>query len=183
MNPIKNYTQEKLTINIFKANVYAILMAIPIMIIYGVPYYLLGHKIVANTLDGFTLIIGLLIGIIIHEFLHGITWAKYAKNGFRSIKFGIMWKKLTPYCHCKEPLLVKHYLWGAIMPAIILGFIPAIAAIIFGIYQLLAFAMVFTIAAGGDFIIIYLLRKEDKNSLVQDHPSEPGCFIYRKIEN
>lgn len=183
MTPIENYTQEKLTINVFKANVYAILMGIPILIVYGIPYYLAGHKIAKNSLDGYTLIIGLIIGVFIHELLHGITWAKFAKNGFNSIKFGIMWKMLTPYCHCKEPLLVKQYLWGAIMPAIVLGFIPAIGAIIFGIYQLLAFALIFTIAAGGDFMIIYLLRNEDKNTLVQDHPSEAGCFIYRKIDN
>lgn len=37
------------------------------------------------------------------------------------------------------------------------------------------------IAAIGDFMIIYLLRKEDMHNLVEDHPSEAGCYIYRKI--
>jgi hypothetical protein len=37
-------------------------------------------------------------------------------------------------------------------------------------------------AALGDFLIINLLRKENKSDLVQDHPSEAGCYLYRKIE-
>jgi hypothetical protein len=42
--------------------------------------------------------------------------------------------------------------------------------------------MFFTMAAGGDFLIINLIRKEKSSALVQDHPTEAGCYIYRKIE-
>ena len=89
---------------------------------------------------------------------------------------------LTPYCHCTEPLKVKQYIWGAITPAIILGFIPSILAILTGNLGILIFGMFFTMAAGGDFLIINLIRKENKNDFVQDHPSEAGCYIYRKTE-
>jgi hypothetical protein len=68
------------------------------------------------------------------------------------------------------------------MPAIILGIIPSLAAIILGNPGLLVFGMFFTLAAGGDFLIINLLRNESKDDLVLDHPSEAGCYIYRKIE-
>jgi catechol 2,3-dioxygenase-like lactoylglutathione lyase family enzyme len=43
-------------------------------------------------------------------------------------------------------------------------------------------AVHFTMAAGGDFLIINLIRKEKSSALVQDHPTEAGCYIYRKIE-
>jgi len=36
----------------------------------------------------------------------------------------------------------------------------------------------FTIAAGGDFIVLWILRKTDSNNLVEDHPTRAGCFIY-----
>jgi hypothetical protein len=84
-------------------------------------------------LVGFIVLIALTIGIILHE-LHGITWAKYTKDGFKSIRFGVLWKFLTPYCHCKEPL-VKHYIIGGIMPAIVLG--------LFLLYYPLSLAMYF----------------------------------------
>jgi hypothetical protein len=44
------------------------------------------------------------------------------------------------------------------------------------------FWIFFTMAAFGDFMIIFMLLKENKNSLVLDHPSEVGCYIYREHE-
>ncbi|MEK9603615.1 MAG: DUF3267 domain-containing protein, partial [Flavobacteriaceae bacterium] len=132
---------------------------------------------------GFLLIFGILIlGIVLHELIHGITWAKFSKEGFKSIKFGVLWKMLTPYCHCKEALNVRQYIIGAITPAIIMGIVPSIIAIMIGNFELLIFGMFFTMAAGGDFLIINLIRKENSSDLVQDHPSEVGCYIYRKMQ-
>ena len=87
---------------------------------------------------------------------------------------------MTPYCHCKEPLKVKHYIIGAITPAIFLGFIPSVLAIVIGNIGILIFGVFFTMAACGDFLVINLIRRGNKDDLVQDHPSEAGCFIYRK---
>ncbi len=86
---------------------------------------------------------------------------------------------LTPYCHCKEPLKIKHYIIGAIMPAIILGLLPAIYAVIYGSLNWLLFGVFFTMAAAGDFLVINLIYKENMNDYVQDHPKEAGCYIYR----
>jgi hypothetical protein len=73
---------------------------------------------------------------------------------------------------------------GAIMPfiilGIILGFIPAMVSIILGNIPLLLFGSVLTFVAMADFMVVNLLKKEDKNSYVLDHPSEAGFFIYRE---
>jgi hypothetical protein len=184
MYELENYKKEKLTVNLVWANIFAILILIPIFFVFGIPYYLIWHSKLDSDigLDGLYIFGAFILGIIVHELIHGIIWARYAKNGFKSMKFGVLWKMITPYCHCKEPLKVRHYIIGAIAPAIILGLIPSIIAIIIGNLELLIFGMVFTIAAGGDFLIINLIRKENKDDLVQDHPSEVGCFIYRKID-
>jgi hypothetical protein len=196
MTNLENLEKEKLTIDLVKANLYGILVLIPIAIIYTTPFYLMWKERLSITYFKnqiadlnlsrsaiyiyFSVIIILLLGIIVHELIHGITWSLYTKNGFKSIKFGILLKMLTPYCHCKEPLKVKHYMTGAIMPAIILGFIPAVLSIVLGSVFLLVFGIFFTMAAIGDFMIINLIRKESSNSMVLDHPSEAGCYIYRK---
>ncbi len=192
----ESYQKEKLTIDIVWANIFAVLMLIPIVLIYGFPYYLswgadfsldslkyLMPKAISIIPDNYLVMFSTLIGgIILHELIHGLAWLGFTKKGLKSIKFGIMWKMLTPYCHCKEPLLIKHYIFGAIMPALILGLIPAIYSIAVGSVGWLLFGMIFTMAAGGDFLVINLLRKESMNSFVQDHPSEAGCYIYRKEE-
>lgn len=194
MKELENYKKEKLTIDLVWANVFGILILFPIILIFGLPYYFIWNtKIDFKNLTsefapqdiafGWLYIFGaLILGIIVHELIHGITWARFTKDGFKSIKFGVLWKMLTPYCHCTEPLKVKQYIWGAITPAIILGFIPSILAILIGNLGILIFGMFFTMVAGGDFLIINLIRKENKNDLVQDHPSEAGCYIYRKTE-
>lgn len=191
MENLNDYKQEQLTIDLVKANLFSLVILIPTILLFGLPYYLTWHNEmdIAN-LKGFFEKNGIgnvfyvsfvvILGIVIHELIHGLTWSLFAKNGFKSMKFGVLWKMLTPYCHCKEPLKVKHYIWGAIAPAIILGFIPAIISIFIGNMGLLIFGMFFTFAATGDFMIINLLKTENGDDFVQDHPSEAGCFIYRK---
>jgi len=197
MDLSKDYKKEKLTIDLVKANVIAIVSIIPIALILGFPYYLLWPE--QFTFNGFReyliglspgivgggallVFVAMIGGIVAHELIHGISWAMYAENGFKSIKFGILWKMLTPYCHCREPLKVKHYIMGAIMPGILIGIVPSIIAITSGNPALLIFGIFFTMAASGDLMIINLLKNENGNDLVLDHPSEAGCFMFRKIE-
>jgi len=196
MEQLENYQKEKLTINLVWANIFGILIIIPIALLYGLPYYLiwgngmssLSFKDIISSISPGHVGIGALLffliltsGIILHELIHGLTWARYTEKGFKSMKFGVLWTMLTPYCHCKEPLRVRQYILGAITPAIFLGLIPALISIIIGNLGILIFGIFFTMAAGGDFLIINLLRKEKMDNLVQDHPSEAGCFVYRKI--
>ena len=190
MNEFEDFKKEKLVIDIVWANIFGLLLLIPIVLIFGVPFFFIWKSELLNMQDimktffeNNTVLkvpVVLIIGIIAHELIHGIVWAIFAKKGFKSIKFGIIWKMVTPYCHCKEPLKVKHYIGGAIAPAIILGIAPAITSLFTGNILLLIFGMFFTLAASGDFLVIRLLIKEKPDDYVEDHPSEAGCFIYRK---
>ncbi len=194
MQNLENYRKEKLTIDLVWANVFGVLILIPILLIFGLPYYFIWQpatdfqqqidnlELQGLGIDSLLIFGTLILGIVLHELIHGITWAKFAKDGFKSIKFGILWKMLTPYCHCKEALNVKHYIIGAITPAVILGVMPSLFAIMIGNVWLLFFGIFFTMAAGGDFLVINLIRKENSADFVQDHPSEAGCYIYRKME-
>ncbi len=186
----EDYTIEKKTIDLGKANGYALLSLIPIAIVNFAGYYLVWGEIISiSKLKGihpllvmgycFLYIVVMILGIVVHELIHGATWAIFTKKGFKSMKFGILKEYLTPYCHCKEPLKVRAYSIGAIMPAIILGFIPSILAIWTGSLGMLLFGIFFTVSAMGDFMIIYLIHKEDKNTWVQDHPSEAGYYLLK----
>lgn len=196
MTEFENFEKEQKTIDLAKANIVALMGIIPIGLLYFIPFYLLWRENLSinhlkesvkhiNSLSGglsITLIVMLALigGIAVHELIHGITWSFFTKKGFRSIKFGFLVKMLTPYCHCNEPLKVTHYITGTIMPAVILGFLPSIMAIIFGNIPLLLFGTIFTVVAMGDFMIIYLIRNEDRNSLILDHPNEGGCYVLKK---
>jgi hypothetical protein len=186
--------RREITMTTGEANLYSLVFVIPILLLFGVPYYFLWLKdLTLETLTGFFhnniylgrfsvlwMLIILLAGIVLHELIHGLTFLLFCKNGLTSIEFGIMWKFLAPYCHCKEPLPLRPYIIGALMPAIMLGFFPAAIGLLTGKFILLVFGMIFSIASGGDFLIVWLLRGQPKDSLVLDHESKVGCYILEK---
>jgi uncharacterized integral membrane protein len=181
--------QKELTMDTNRANILALVLSVPIIIVLLVPFALLNiesfqldalkseFKFWASPLGVIIVLLVMSGGIIIHELIHGLTFAVFAKTGFKSIKFGIM-KPFTPYCHCKERLQAWQYRTSTIMPAIMLGLIPSATAMLNGSIGLMLFGIFFTMAASGDFIIIYLLKSQPANCMVQDHPEKIGCFIY-----
>lgn len=168
-----------------KVNLYAFLLIIPITIVLLVPFILIwDYEIFESGRESFMdffipLIVG---GIIIHELLHGVTWGIFAPKGMKSIKFGFKWKYLTPYCHCKEALRVKHYKIGSAMPLIVLGILPSIFAIIIGNGAILSFGIFFVWAASGDIIALFMLRKLDSDSYIFDHPDKMGFYKEINLE-
>ena len=183
-----NYKKEKITISLLWANIFSLLLLIPVTLIYALPFYWIwGNEMQFRELvhtfanNIWIVFLCLLLGVIAHELIHGMVFAKYAKNGFKSIKFGIM-KMMTPYCHCKEPLRVNQFIIGGLMPSIILGLIPAILAIVLGNMGLLLFGIFFTVSGAGDFLFAYALRNEKSYYFVEDHPSEAAFYIYKPID-
>jgi hypothetical protein len=171
---------EEYTMGMGKVNMIALLLIIPITAVIITPFVLIwGYetfKAGKEIFDAYFLIV-LLGGIIIHELLHGLTWGYFASNGLKSIKFGVKWKFLTPYCHCKETLKVKHYKIGGAMPLIVMGIIPSIIGIIIGHGGILSFGIFFSWAAGGDIIALYMLHNFDNNTYVSDHPDKMGFIL------
>lgn len=174
------YKEKVITISALKANVMALLVTIPIVIICIIPYILIHKEIQVTGITSIVLLyIAGILGIIVHELIHGITWALYCKNKWKAISFGIIWKYLTPYCTCNECLSFKSYLLGGLMPTIVLGVIPYIGSLIFQGDMMLIFSMFFIIAGGGDLYIAWLIRKQ-KDSVLIDHPYMVGCVVFKK---
>lgn len=117
-------------------------------------------------------------GIVVHEFLHGFTWAIAGPKSWQTVEFGIQWKTLTPYAHSTQPMPAWAYRLGVAMPALLLGFAPMLAGLAIANGWLFLFGIIFTIAAGGDFLVLWLLRQVDGRQLVADHPKNVGCLVY-----
>ena len=161
-------------------NLIAIVLIIPIAVVSILPFiFFWGFETFSVGWDSFRnwILLFLLFGIVVHELLHGVTWSLFAKGGFKTIKFGVNWKFLTPYCHCNVPLKVKHYAIGGAMPLLVMGIIPIFISFVIGNAGLLSFGVFFTWAAGGDIIALFMLRKLNRNSYVSDHPEKMGFYI------
>ena len=178
----------KVSIDIVKANIFACMILVVSTIILLVPFVFIwkDKKPISELIGGMgEWIIAFLlmfVGIVVHELIHGLTWACFAKSGWKSISFGVIWKLLTPYCHCDEPMRIRGYITGAMMPFFILGIIPAVVALFIGSLPMLAWGIFFIAAAAGDIWMTWLLTKEDPNNMVLDHPSEAGFYIIDEEE-
>ena len=82
---------------------------------------------------------------------------------------------MAPHAQCTLPLPVSAYRRGAAAPGLLLGLIPAFAGSLFGEGGLAAFGWLMTLGAGGDIVVLWLLRRLPGHVLVQDHPTRAGC--------
>lgn len=182
-----HYTRQEITINVEEIGRKALRITVPIIFLSLILFFILwpgmfNFKSFRNAFPDNPLIVVaiVLVGIVLHELLHGIVWAIFCKKGFRSIRFGIWLRMLTPYCHCKEPLKRNHYLAGGFMPGLLQGLLPLIIALLQGSMGFLLLGIFFSFAAGGDFAMMWELRKEKSSSLLLDHPNKLGCYLYKK---
>ncbi|MBL8090184.1 MAG: DUF3267 domain-containing protein [Anaerolineales bacterium] len=172
-----------LSISMNKANIVSIIIALPILFLlswlyslrWGFDELMFGFDIFFGNF--FLFFIVFILGIIVHELIHGFSWMIAGKKPFSAMKFGFQVSTFTPYAHCKEPMKVNAYRIGAFMPALLMGILPSIVAILIGNGWLIIFGIVFTVSASGDFIILWLIRNVSKDKFVEDHPTQAGCYV------
>ncbi len=119
-----------------------------------------------------------IVGIVTHELIHGLSWKFAAGLSFDKVRFGFQVKTLTPFAHCTVPIRKSAYVIGTVMPAVVLGFVPFLVSLVNGNGWVLIFGILFTFAAIGDFLILWLIRDVPWRSFVEDHPENAGCLVY-----
>ena len=127
--------------------------------------------------DAWTALIGALVGgTLVHEMLHALAWRAMGVPRGR-VRLGFSWRALTPYAHADVPMPARSYRIGAMTPGIAIGLIPLAFALVRGGPMLFWFGLLFTVAAGGDALILWLLRGVPPEAPVQDHPTRAGCLV------
>ncbi len=182
----QGYRRTELTVGIVAANIFALICGLPVIIISVILFVLL-HPGKPPFLDSLPqmilLLVVMLVLVVVHELVHGITWSLFAEHHWKDIEFGFMKEYLTPYCTCACPLDKGHYILGALMPLILLGLIPLVIAIIAGSAFWLYLGIIMTLSAGGDImIVINLLRykSQAKEIVYIDHPTQAGGVIFER---
>ena len=187
-----NYVKEEFELNANKARLVLFGNLVFSVILFGLPFYFLWREnlpFLQESIEWYKKLIGLgigliiaIIGIIVHELIHGFFGAIFNKNGFKSIRFGILLKKGMAYCANTETARKNKYIVSLVMPGILLGIIPAIISLVIWNFYLLIFGIVFTIAASGDLILLGKICKYSNDSWIEDKiaNNEVKIYIYRK---
>jgi hypothetical protein len=182
---VRSNSKRDLSLSMGKAYLYVSIFVIPVLILLcGFYLWLWG---VESFLDGFmrltdwSIIIPVLIlGVPLHELIHGITWALAGRMKLGEIRFGFQLRTLTPYAHCRIPVRASVYRIGGATPLLLMGILPYLIGLCFGNGLLAAFGLIFILAAGGDVVILWLIRRVNGTALVEDHPSRAGCYVYEE---
>lgn len=171
-------TKRDLSISMARANVIVLFISIPVIILQFVVFIgLHGIDNLKPSWNTLLLIAAILLGVVIHELIHGLGWVIFGRKPFSAIKFGFQWKTFTPYAHLKEPVEVNAYRLGAFLPGFILGILTYFLSLILGSGDLFWFSLIHTSAAGGDWLILWLIRSVKTGMQVEDHPTNAGCYV------
>ena len=180
----QGYEQKDLIVSVVQANLGSLLM-VPFCLIGAFLYlekYGFGRWVVSFD-SWLAFIVGFLALCVVHEGIHGICWGIFAKNHLKSIEFGIIWSMATPYCTCRDPLNKGQYIFGGVMPTVMLGFGLTAVSIVTGSFFLFLLGEAMFLGGGGDFLILLLiLRRAPKGRevLFLDHPYECGVVMFIK---
>ena len=179
----QGYTRHDLTIGIGKANLFAVLLLIPLAVIgYGL-YFLVHRSLDFSSSHFLLMLVAFLVLIVVHELIHGVCWSIFTPHHFKDVEFGVMRSSLTPYCTCLVPLGKKQYIFGAVMPLLVLGILPMITAIIIGNPDLLFLGILMADGGAGDIMIIRRIlayRSGAKEIVYMDHPTEAGGVVFER---
>ena len=180
----QGYRRTELTVSIVKANLFAVVLLLPLLI-GGLGLFVLKNRDFAGSLRTLhpALFLVLLALIVVHELIHGLSWAIFAQHHWKDIEFGFMKQYLTPYCTCRVPLSKGQYIFGALMPLLVLGLLPMLAGILTGSLGLLLLGIIMADAAAGDILIVWkVLRYPGRSErlVYMDHPTQAGGVIFEK---
>ena len=183
----QGYRKIDLTIGVVKANLLALIVMLPFAVLSGaVVLSRVSFLSMAELMSPFDFLLFLLVMLLltaVHEGIHALTCAMFAKDHWKSIRFGVIWKALTPYCTCLRPVKRGQYILGAAMPTLVLGIGLTTAAALTGSFSVFILAIAMIFSGGGDFTIILkilLHRQRGKEAVYYDHPYECGVVVFEK---
>ena len=183
----QGYRKIDLTIGVVKANLLALIVMLPFAVLSGaVVLSRVSFLSMAELMSPFDFLLFLLVMLLltaVHEGIHALTCAMFAKDHWKSIRFGVIWKALTPYCTCAQPMKRGQYILGAAMPTLVLGIGLTAAAVLTGVFWVFILAIAMIFGGGGDFTIILkilLHRQRGKEAVYYDHPYEGGVVVFEK---
>ena len=154
-----------------------IILALIILLIH---MRLWGINLLQISLNFFSMspiILAMILLFITHEILHGLGFVLFGHVSRDAVQFGMKWKSLIPFAHCKVPLIASSYRYALLLPNIALSVIPVTLGLMFGIVWFTLWGAIMLVGAGGDIAIVWKIRSLPANARVIDHPVKLGCIV------
>ncbi len=170
------------SISLGRANLIVIVASLPVGIsLYLFSLFIGRFSAVSPSIDAgkYLMFLALLVfGITFHEVLHALGWILAGRLPAARVGFGFKLRTLSPYAHLRGPVAARIYRIGVLLPLVTLGLVPYLAGILLQDRLVTIYGLFFILAAGGDVLVLWLLRGVPGESLVEDHPTRAGCLVH-----
>jgi hypothetical protein len=153
---------------------WATLSLVPHVLIWGSESLMHADPLMLRSSVFFPLI---LVGIVVHESLHGVGFMLFGGVLWRDVRFGIKVKSLAAYAHTDSCITVASYRKVVALPAIVLGIVPVCIGNATGAAWLTLYGFLMLLGAGGDSVILWKLRNVSSTALVLNNPDRAGCWV------
>jgi pimeloyl-ACP methyl ester carboxylesterase len=131
----------------------------------------------------FGLLAVLAAGLFVHEAVHLLGYRLFGGVPLRALSLHFGGVPLAPQVRCPVTIPAGAYRRMLLLPALVLGILPAVVAIAGGWWFLLIWSMWLLVAAGGDVACLWAMRGAPAGAPVRAHPTRLGClqFAQEKI--
>ena len=122
----------------------------------------------------FALLLG---GLLLREavLLAGYRWIGRVPRGAARLAAGHA--ALGPRVRCDAPVPARAYRLILLLPTLLLGVLPGVAAIVAGSWLLVLWGLWMIVACSGDLVALWAMRGLPPATPVRAHPSRPGCEV------
>lgn len=134
------------------------------------------------SLLGLLLVLG--AGLFVHEVVHLAGYRLFGGVPLRALRLRFGGVPLAPQVACPVTIPAGAYRRMLLLPALLLGVLPALVAIVAGWWFLLIWGMWLLVAAGGDLAGLWAIRGLPDAAPVRAHPTRLGCqrFAHDRLE-
>lgn len=154
--------------------------AIVFIVVFGIPTWFVTVEDVTtfDVLDAFWYLLSFFVFIVVHELLHGITFAVGTKKGFKSIKFGVVLRSGVAYCISLVPVKVSRARLSLMMPIYLVCLPLYIYGVVVSDELIAILAVLFASGSVGDFYYMWKLRHTNKDLyMYEEMPTKTGYEI------
>ena len=116
------------------------------------------------------------LGVLLHEGLHGLGHVR-GEASWGDVQYGMHWRALTPFAQCTVPTRARSYRVALALPGLVLGVGPLSVGLVTGGWLATFYGFLMLVAAAGDLLILWILRRVPAGAWVQDHPQQVGCLV------
>ena len=169
--------QSEQAISLARAYLIIFFLIPPLVLMTIVPHFLIwGRPLEVDflTLGFFALF---MLGATVHELLHGFGFWYFGGASWDALRFGMNWKAGVLYAECDVSISARAYRIAAVLPALILGFMPVLIGLSIGNSWFTGYGYIMLCISGGDFAVLWTVRNLSDSDLVRSHPEELGCIV------